>query len=136
MCKTAAVMLLLALCLSGCSGKEPAQESPNVSPEPAERSPSDTLREAYDDIIGFWDDYVIHFLESHVELRERVEQEGLSYMVSRGIRDDASVGYFIVSIGKNSAEKFTAMEHYYIRFDFCEIIQANPAGRDIVVWAI
>lgn len=122
MIKTAAAALLFLLCLSGCA----VQESPHLSSEQAEHASQD-LQEP-DSLT------VLTFLESHVELKEKMEQNSYSYMLSKGKRDNSSEDYFIVSIGTNSAEKFTATERYYIRFDFSEIIKANPIGKDIVVW--
>lgn len=121
MIKTAAATLLFLLCLSGCT----VQESPHLSSELAEHASQDLEPDP---------ETVLTFLESHVELKEKREQNGCSYMVSKGKWGNSSEDYFIVSIGTNSAEKFTATEHYYIRFDFSEIIKPNPIGKDIVVW--
>lgn len=125
--KIAAAVLLLTICLSGCVRKEAAQESTDASSAQGQQSSCDTTQETE------MED-VFEFLKIHVDLEKKIEQDGFSYRVSEGKRGNAAVDYFIVSIGTNSAEKFTALEHYYIRFDFSEIKKSNSVGEDIVMW--
>lgn len=108
--------ILISVSLCACSRIQAQSVSnPPVSTDAAETDPVD-------------------FLLMHVDLEEELGSDNFAFMTTEVKLPDSSEDVYRISIGKNTEEKFTDELTYYVSKDFSKIIQANPLGKNIMIW--